>query len=326
VTPPPGQRGAALLAVLLLVAVMAALSVLALEKLRLSTRLSANGAALDQARAFALGAEAVVASRITDLNAREHDRTSLAGNWQGQMQRIPIPLGYAGATVTDGGNCFNLNSVAQGLIPTALVARPAGIAQFATLMRLLGIDDRVAHHIAAALGDWVDGDSVPDPDGAEDETYAKATTPYRAANTLLAEPSELRAVSGVTPEIYAALRPYICALPTATPSVINVNTLTPDQAVLLAMLAPGLDRNSARAIIAGRPAQGWADSGAFWSQPALATANPVGDARGQVGVRTAWFNVRLDVMLGAMQVQEMALIDGSRAPAKLVWRRWGEGE
>ena len=47
----PGERGAALLAVLLLVAVMGALTAAALEKLRLSTALAVNTAALDQARA-----------------------------------------------------------------------------------------------------------------------------------------------------------------------------------------------------------------------------------------------------------------------------------
>jgi general secretion pathway protein K len=48
---PQRERGAALLAVLLLVAVMGAIAASALEKLRYSTALATNGAALDQARA-----------------------------------------------------------------------------------------------------------------------------------------------------------------------------------------------------------------------------------------------------------------------------------
>ena len=51
------ERGAALLTVLLLVAVIAVLAGTALEKLRLSTRLGGNAVALDQARAYSFAAE-----------------------------------------------------------------------------------------------------------------------------------------------------------------------------------------------------------------------------------------------------------------------------
>lgn len=50
---PRQERGAALLTVLLLVAVIAVLAATALEKLRLSTRLAANLIAIDQARGYA---------------------------------------------------------------------------------------------------------------------------------------------------------------------------------------------------------------------------------------------------------------------------------
>ena len=50
------ERGAALLTVLLLVAVIAVLAATALERLRVSTRLAGNAAALDQARGLAFAA------------------------------------------------------------------------------------------------------------------------------------------------------------------------------------------------------------------------------------------------------------------------------
>ena len=65
------ERGAALLAVLLLVAVMAALSVVALEKLRLATQLAVNNVAAEQAHAYALGAERIATLRVGALNGRE---------------------------------------------------------------------------------------------------------------------------------------------------------------------------------------------------------------------------------------------------------------
>ena len=54
------------------------------------------------------------------------------------------------------------------------------------------------------------------------------------------------------------LRPWLCALPVTDLAPINLNSLRPDQAPLLAMLAPGqLDLDRARAIIVERPSGGW---------------------------------------------------------------------
>ena len=79
---PERERGAALLAVLLLVAIIGALSAAALERLRLSTSLAVNVSALDQARSFAIGVESLLALRIDDLVALSPERTTLAGGWR----------------------------------------------------------------------------------------------------------------------------------------------------------------------------------------------------------------------------------------------------
>ena len=323
----PHERGAALLAILLLVAVMAGLSVLALDRLKLSTSLSANGAALDQARAFAFGAENLALARVADLNAIDETRTTLAGGWNTRVIDIPLPDGSATARVRDAGNCFNLNSLAQGQLPTALTARESGAIQFVALMQLLGIPQADARHIAAALADWLDTDSIPNPDGAEDDAYARAPLPYRPADTLLADPSELRAVAGVTPAIYARLKPWICTLPVTDLSPLNVNTLTPDQAPLVAMLLPGkLDLARARAIIEARPADGWSEIADFWRVPALTAVTPTVDVQAQPALRTRWFALNLDVEVSGAQLSETALIDGGLAPPRLVSRRWGSDE
>jgi len=325
VTSRRSEEGAALLTVLLLVAVMAALSALALERLRLATHLAANGVALDQARAFAVGGEAVILSRIGDFAGPSISRTTLAGNWNGRGFTIPIPGGLAVARVRDGGNCFNLNSVAEGLAINQLTTRPAGVAQFVALQEAVGIDRVAATRVAAALADWIDGDDQPNPGGAEDSDYARAARPYRTANTLIAEPSELRAVASVTPELYATLRPWLCALPGTELSPINVNTLLPDQAPLLVMLMAGqLDVARAREALVRRPAEGWGNSSDFWraQQPLV----PPADAVTQLQVKTRWFALRLDVELAGAQVTETAMIDGGLAPPRVVLRRWGDDE
>lgn len=55
--------------------------------------------------------------------------------------------------------------------------------------------------IAAAIMDWRDSDGTVSADGAEDETYSRATTPYKTKNAAFESVEELRLVNYVTPEI-----------------------------------------------------------------------------------------------------------------------------
>jgi hypothetical protein len=182
-----------LLAVLVLVVIMAAIAAGAFERLRLSTAMAMNGAALDQARGYALGVEDLLALRIDDLANEDAYVTTLAGDWNGTERRIPLPgEGLATGTVRDGGNCFNLNSLVQGDVATTLVQRPAAIEQFVSLMKVLGLPEPTARRVAAGTADWVDSDAQTSPQGAEDGAYGGSEPAYRTGNTLLADPSELR--------------------------------------------------------------------------------------------------------------------------------------
>ncbi|MFD1611581.1 type II secretion system minor pseudopilin GspK [Sphingomonas tabacisoli] len=319
----PGERGAALLTVLMLVSVMAVLSASALERLRLSTRVAANAGAIDQARAFALAAEQIAANRINALVEADPVRTPTG--WAGRETALPLPGGIASAVVQDGGNCFNLNSVVGGQAAGPLMARPVGIAQFVALMQILGIGEGEARHVAVSLSDWIDSDNLMQPEGAEDAAYAGRETPYRTPNTLIADPSELRAVAGVTPEIYRKIRPWVCALPVTELSPINVNTLTPEQAPLISMLAPTIVSPArARALLAARPVAGWEGAYQFWQNFSAQGQVVPAEAQAQVGVRTRWFALKLKVRLGDSDVDETALIDATVPPARLVRRSWGE--
>jgi general secretion pathway protein K len=325
---PDRERGAALLAVLLLVVIMGAIAAAAFEKLRLSTALAMNAAGLDQARAYAVGVETLLALRVDDLIAESPEMTTLAGGWNGAVRRIPLPgAGLAEGAVRDGGNCFNLNSVAEGEVATALTRRPAGIAQFEGLMLVVGVPGASARRVAEGTADWVDADQDPAAGGAEDAAYAGAARPYRPGNTLFAEVSELRAVAGVTPEIYARVRPFLCALPSTELSPLNVNTLLPAQAPLLAMLAPArITLDAAEGAIAGRPEGGWRRIGDFWQTSALAATSVPLDAQSQVQLNTKWFALDLRVELGGAELIETALVDARLAPARVAVRRWGRDE
>lgn len=325
---PPGERGAALLTVLMLVAVMGAVSAAALERLRLATAVAVNSVGIDQGRAFAVGLESLLTLTIDDLSARSPDRTTLAGGWNGATRRYPLPSGgFAEARVRDGGNCFNINSLAEEMGPGAAVTRPSAVSQFTSLMRVLEVPEGPARRIAESAADWADSDDQPNRLGAEDGAYLAGPARYRAANSRFAEVSELRAVAGMTSEIYARLRPWLCALPISDLSPINVNTLTPDQAPLLAMLAPEqLSVDEARRVIEARPAAGWASLTDFWLLPVMADLPVPLDVQLQPQVKTRWFALDLQVRVGEAELFESALVDARRSPSRIVSRRWGNDD
>ena len=323
----PSERGAALLSVLLMVAVLAVIAATTLDRLTLSSKLAANGNALAQARMFTYAAESIAAARIEDLIARDAAQTTLAGDWLGKPQSLPIPIGSATATLRDAGNCFNLNSLVTESEGRYL-ANATGMAQMVSLLVVLGADENTARAVAAAAADWADSDMTPVANGVEDEGYRAATAPYLAANRPYAHPSELRAVKGVTPAVYAKLQDWICALPDFVMSPLNVNTLLPEQAPLLAMLfAPGqMNLTTARSYLAKRPSNGYGSLIRFWAAPELTALGPSPLVQGQVKLTSNYFLLNTQVSFGELVLSGQSMIVASPAPARVIWRSWGEEE
>ncbi|MBA2467015.1 MAG: type II secretion system minor pseudopilin GspK [Sphingomonas sp.] len=320
---PSGQRGAALLTVLLLVAVMATIGTTALDRIRVATRLAANVTTTAQARAWLGTAEILAAARIDDLLAADPSQTTLAGGWLGVDRSIALPDGaMVRARIEDGGNCFNLNGLVERQPDQRLAERPSARGQFVGLMSVLGIAPGEAERIASSAADYIDSDSAPLAGGAEDGARGGVAIP---PNQMMADASELRAVAGVTPRHFNILERWVCALPTDEPAAINVNTLLVEQAPLLAMLAPGLlDVARARAQLGARPADGFGSVLQFWSAPALRGIEIPQAMAQQVKVRSAFFVLRAQVGAGDVDVRESALIDARTTPARIVRRQWGE--
>lgn len=324
-TPRSGEEGTALLTVLLLVAVIATIAATVLDRIGIATRLAGNVAAVAQSRAWLGTAEALTMARIEDLIAADGTRTTTAGNWMGVERTVTLPDGsVARAKVADGGNCFNLNSLVEERGGGLLVARERGARQFAALMRVLGVQSGQAEKIADMTADYIDSDGTPLRLGGEDSAYSGSAAGL-PANQLMADPSELRAVAGVTPRDYQLLRPWICALPTTDMSPININTLLPEQAPLLSMLVPDvLDLSRARTVIASRPADGYEAVIDFWKSPALEGLPVAPEASQQVRLKTDFFAMEAIVRAGNVDVRESALIDAREKPARIVARQWGE--
>ncbi|MGB3392574.1 MAG: type II secretion system minor pseudopilin GspK [Stenotrophomonas sp.] len=309
----------ALLAVLLLAAVMSVLAMAMLDDIRFGQRRAGNAQAIAQAQRYALGTEALAQRRIGELQ-REH---SPIAAWNGKPLLFPIENGLIRATLRDASTCFNLNSVVEG-VPEQWTRRELGVRQYVALLQALGITAAQAQALADTLADWIDTDAQRAPLGAEDSTYAALRPAYRTAATLLAEPSELRAIHGYDTATYARLRPYVCTLPGAQLSPVNVNALAPEQAPVLSMLSLGkLSRGEAQRLIAQRPPRGWPDALAFWSQPALVQAGLPNEVYDQIQLRPRWFALQSEVEYAGAQATLGALLEldgGGRA--RLATRRW----
>jgi len=348
------RRGVALLTVLLLVAAMSALAVTILDEVRFGLRRTGVAQELAQARWYAVGAEAFTRSRIQQLRLLDSQRTTLFGDWEGRRVQFPIEGGSIEAVVRDGGNCFNLNSLAI-TDPLSLLqddageaedaeggpdseagsgagdgapqsARPDALArrQFAALLRTLGYSGAEAAALAGAAADWIDPDQQEGSPGAEDEAYARREPRYRTADAPMAERSELRAVLGFAAPAYRTVQPYVCALPTQDLSRLNINTLREDDAPLLVMLTEGaISLSQAQQAIAARPPEGWVSETAFWEQPALAQYEATPLTREQISLQTRFFEMEARVVFRRADVVMSALLEVEpRGRIRLVARRW----
>ncbi len=314
------ERGAALLTVLLLVAVIAILAATVIDRLAGATKLAGNSRELSQAKAYLIAGESIGLNSAEQIVARSPGRTTNAGDWNGREQSYPVPGGLISATLYDGGNCFNLNSLVEqnGAV---FSARSSGSSQFVRLMQLLKVPSGDAFDIAASVTDWIDSDTDAAPNGAEDIYYRQLDKPYLSANALMIDISELRAVKGITPDIYARIAPWICALPTANLSPININTLRPEQAPLLVMLSDGVDIVRARQFLSRRSTAGYASLNDFWAEPFPAGMGVGAEAESQVKLSTRWFRIDMAVAMQSALVEQRVLIDAARQPARLVHRQ-----
>lgn len=318
-----GERGAALLTVLLLVAVIAVLAAHGIDRLAGATKLASNSRELSQAKSYLIAAESIGMQSAEQIVSISPGRTTNLGGWNGQERHFPVPGGLITAVLRDGGNCFNVNSVVQQT-GAVLTARPEGQAQFMRLMGLLDVPQGQAMDIMESLTDWIDSDTSPLRGGAEDAHYTRLETPYRTANAVLVDISELRAVKGVTSEIYAQLAPWLCALPTTDLSPININTLRPEQAILLAMLSNSPDIGGARQFLGRRTEVGYGSLNDFWAESFPASFAASSEVQSQVKLATRWFRLDMTVEMQSALVEERALVDAARRPARLVHRQRGD--
>ncbi len=285
-----GDAGAALVTVLLLVTVMSLGAAITFEAVGFSIKRAGTMRDYDQSRQYATGGEALALSVAESL----HDSEAVLV--EPRAVSFPVDGGRIEGVIRDTSNCFNINSLVSAREVGTYAADAQAGRHYWRLLTSLGLADRQAQELVASLTDWIDSDTRPLPMGAEDYDYANLEEPYRAANSLMTDVSELYMVSGYTPDLMAVLKPFVCAGPTTEPSRLNVNSLTVGQApLLLALVGGNFTSDMAVELILARPGNGYADVADFWLDPLLAGREIDQSVRRQTSVKAHRFSSRIRV-------------------------------
>ena len=293
------QRGVALITAIVVVAIATILAVRIGTRAALDLRRTAGLVALDQGWHVALGAEAWAIEVLKEdfRNSSGAERTDhLAEAWAQPLPPLPVEGGEVRGALEDMQGRFNLNN----LLGDNRKPDPANLARFRKLLVLVGAQPRWADLMA----DWIDDDSVPDGEGAEDGTYLGQNPPYRTANGLVVTTTEMMALPGMTREEFDRIRPYVAALPPGT----ALNVCTAKAPVLTAYIESSTDFSNEELLAANRR-EGCYPSKEFL-QPLVQDWPQV---QQDFSESTDWFRALTAVRIGTSEFTLYSLINRNRS-------------
>lgn len=295
-------RGVALITALLVVALAAIAATALLSSSSLSIHRTAALRDTEQGWWIARGVEAWVLG-LLEADRKDSQFDALNEPWSLPVDNLPVEHGFVRGGVVDLQGRFNLNNL------DPRIAGSVYQAQFRTLLRNLAEVD-LPQGLDSAVRDWIDEDQTPNSmNGAEDAEYLNLTPPYRAANRPFTVVSELLAVRGVTPELYALLRPLVAALPVArasapAPSKINVNTAPPE---VLRALSATTDEAKLEAFLRRRQDDPVEDGSELNALLAEGIWGPEANAS-VLDYRSQFFQIQGEVFVGSSRVALYSLI------------------
>lgn len=283
-------RGAALLMAMLIAALAATVAVaLAADQQRWLADVTHRR---DQVQAQSLALAGVQwARQILREDARGSSLDHLGEPWALPLPATPIANGSIQGRIEDAQARFNLNMLASD--------EPTGRIERARLARLFASRD-VPPALLGAIADWVDADATPRADGGEDDAYAQTVPPSLAANAPLLRTAEITAVRGVDARAFAAVAPFVIALPTTT--ALNLNTAA---AETLTAALPDLRGDALAGLLADRARAPYTSLADFRSR--LPRGVAFAD-EASFGVSSSFFLVTVNSRQGDAVAQARALL------------------
>lgn len=294
------QKGIALIAVLLLVALMV---IIGTEVMFRQDRYFARTESLvgwDQRYQYAMAAEVVALRALNDDLAQDRNHSVLTDDcvndfWAVHLPPTPYENAWLTASVQDLQGRFNLNNlvVQNG---NDFERNPKAYARLVYLLQQLLETPNQAQTLASELSDWIDSNNlVDDMQGAEDGDYRWRRTP----NIPVAHESEFRAVKSFTPTTFA--EPEFWGLFTALPVGTKLNINTASSLVLEAYFADTVGSSATEYVVEQR------EEGAIEDIAALFASGPFAALEEEeqkalledFSVRTDYFQVMVEVRTGA---------------------------
>jgi general secretion pathway protein K len=201
--------------------------------------------------------------------------------------------------ISDAQSRYNLTN----LCPNGIID-PVEVAVFARLLDHARLDPGLAQATAVVMAQAL---SKPETNVAASDRQL-GLQPVK-----LAQPDDLLAVPGFSPEILDRLKDFVIFLPRPTP--VNVNTST---AEVLAARIGTLSPADAATLVSSRNSASFRDLADFTNRlPGKAlSATP-----GKVSVSTNYFLVNGKIRMSRAELDMQALIERSGSTTKLIWIR-----
>ncbi|HEX3487415.1 MAG TPA: hypothetical protein VHT51_20330 [Micropepsaceae bacterium] len=183
------SRGFALIVVLWFLVLIAAIGTYLMVNARTETAIARNTRVAATAEALADAGIAQAVFNLTD--PVESNRWGL----DGEPHRLQLTTGEMEIRLSDENSKINPNHASDALL--------------SALFEAAGVERMRARRLGAAVADWVSDDMMPRPFGAKLEQYQQAGLSYGPPNAPIESLDELNLVLGMTPETFAAVRPYL---------------------------------------------------------------------------------------------------------------------
>ncbi|MBU2712197.1 type II secretion system minor pseudopilin GspK [Zooshikella harenae] len=300
--PVKAQKGVALITVMLVFAVVSILAAALIKRLDQLINMTSHSVTQAQLRSYALGSETLIKyvlsqDKTPDVDALIKEEWSEYRGQPMQLEQYPIKEAYTRVWVIDAERCFNLNSIlSRDPNPSPKGGNNKTQKQFQKLLT----SSKLPSTLYASLKDWVDSDQRVS--SAEDYYYLGLKPPYRAANQLLYDFSELQQVKGFNQKVMNTLATTSCVLPGIDTFALNINTAS--EALLKA-----IDPN-AQKIIDQRKKEPIKDASSFNSSV-------------NYKVKSSYFWVQVEVVLfGKRQVLSSLLHRTISKKIDVINRQW----
>jgi general secretion pathway protein K len=302
-----GETGAAILLAMLTLMLVATLAAFIVTDYGAAVELVSGRHDQTQSRWLARGA-VDWARNVLAEDARTSAIDYFGENWAMHVPPTAVEDGEVSGEITEYSGRFDLNSLVLGGM-----ADPAQVEIYGRLLDILGVPRQRAQGLIGALVDWEDADGQTAPNGAESDWYLGRTIPYRTADAPLVDVDELSMVRGYDAELIERLRPFVAALPAATP--LNVNTAS---AEVLSATVAGLNIDDARVLVARRQAVPFRDVADFVAKLPASTTMP---NKARFSVNSRYFLVVGRAKYGQAMTRMQVLLDRRTTWPEIVWQK-----